>query len=108
MAQVGLSSVNVLELNSISVATDVADYDPLDMSLTFPIGTSDGTEVCANVTLTSDMLVECDEEFTVHLSLNSSKENLHLANNYTTVTIQDSDCKLYKLRFHVLLSDFVT
>ena len=60
------------------------------------MGSFDGTVMCANVTLLSDMTVECEEEFTVHLSLNSSKENLHLANNYTTVTIEDSDCKLRK------------
>ncbi len=47
--------------------------------------------MCTNVAVVSDGLVECEEEFTVELSLVTDKQNLDLGNNSTAITLVDSD-----------------
>ncbi len=47
--------------------------------------------VCVNVTVVPDLMVECVEDFTAVLTLDSIKDNLLLGNNSTTVTLTDSD-----------------
>ena len=46
---------------------------------------------CANVTVTIDSLVECEEDFTVKLMLDTIKDNLNLGNNSTHAILGDSD-----------------
>ena len=50
-----------------------------------------GAMECVNVTVNRDDLVECEEEFTLELTLNSSKDSLSLGNNVTVMTLVDSD-----------------
>ena len=58
----------------------------------FESGMSDGSVVCANVSLSMDSLIECEENFTVELTLETIKDCLSLGENTTTiVTLQDSD-----------------
>ena len=61
--------------------------------VTFMIGDADGQERCASIVLSEDDLVECEEDFTVSLALVTSKPNLSVGTDMTTVTISDSDCK---------------
>ena len=47
--------------------------------------------VCANVTVASDNLVECEEIFTLELFLDTIKDSLSVGNNSTLITLKDSD-----------------
>ena len=69
----------------------------MDVVVTFTPGLTDGAMMCANISLASDMMVECEEDFTVNLELNTIKDNLGLGSNSTRVTLVDSDCKLSNL-----------
>ncbi len=64
---------------------------PSDIPLIFPTDSSDGDVVCANVTVISDGMVECEEEFSVELTLDMIKDSLSLGNNSTLITLVDSD-----------------
>ena len=59
---------------------------------------------CINVTVNRDDLVEFEEEFSVELMLNSSKDNLSLGNNVTVVTLVDSDGMQKLTHFTLVLS----
>ncbi len=61
------------------------------MPLIFPINSSNGDMVCANVNVSFDGMVECEEEFNVGLTLDTIKDSLSLGNNSTLVTLVDSD-----------------
>lgn len=64
------------------------------MLLTFPSGSTDGAVVCANVTVIRDNMVECEEEFSLLLTLETATiKSLSLGNNTTSVVLRDSDCK---------------
>lgn len=63
----------------------------LNMPLQFISGSGNGAQMCANVTVIPDNLVECDEEFTLRLTLLTNKESLSLQNNFTSVVLLDSD-----------------
>ena len=64
----------------------------------FESGMSDGSMVCANVSLSMDGLIECEENFTVELTLDTVKDSLSLGvNTITVVTLQDSDSKCSEL-----------
>ena len=81
-------------MNLFHTATSGDDFTALSAEeVTFLVGDADGQERCATVDLTDDDLVECDEDFTVSLALVTSKPNLSLGTDMTTVTISDSDCK---------------
>ena len=70
------------------------DYVTLsNLALVFLSGSSDGDTVCANITVASDLLVECEEVFTVELTLDTTKDNLNVGNNSTFVTLMDSESK---------------
>ena len=74
--------------------------DPFGMIIpvVFQFGMSDGSMVCANVSLSMDGLIECEENFTVELTLDTVKDSLSLgANTVTVVTLQDSDGKCSEL-----------
>ena len=78
-----------------SASVEEGDFSPLNTALTFPTDSSDGDMVCANVTLLQDSMVECVEEFTVELMLDTNKDSLSLENNSTLITLLDSDCMLW-------------
>ena len=63
------------------------------MALAFPLGSSDGDTVCTNVTIASDGLVECEEDFTVEVILGTVEDNFDIGNNSTFVTLTDNDGK---------------
>ncbi len=58
--------------------------------------------VCANVTVVPDSMVECEEDFTVELTLDTIKDSLFRGNNLTRVTLMDSDSMLQILYFAVV------
>ena len=64
------------------------------MPVTFSSGSADGDKVCTNVTILLDDIVECEEYFTVELSLNTIGGGISLGNNLTAVTVMDSDGRL--------------
>ena len=61
------------------------------MSLIFLPGATNGESVCVNVTLLTDQLVECEEDFTVVLALDTVGDSVSLGNSSTAVTLLDSD-----------------
>ena len=66
----------------------------MSLPVIFESGMSDGSMVCANVSLSMDGLIECEENFTVELTLETVKDSLSLgANTTTVVALQDSDGK---------------
>ena len=68
------------------------DFSEMSLPVMFDSGMVDGSMVCANVTLSMDGLVECEESFTVELTLDTVKDSLSLgANSTTVVTLRDSD-----------------
>ncbi len=71
------------------------DFIALMKSVAFTPGFFDGNMVCANVTVFPDGLVECEEDFTVTLTLNTIEDNLFLGNNSTDVTLMDSDGMIF-------------
>ena len=80
----------------------MSGVNPFEMilSITFESGMSDGSMVCANVSLSMDGLIECEENFTVELALETVKDSLSLGVSTTTViTLQDSDGKCLKHSF---------
>ncbi len=77
---------------AFSASVEEGDFMPLNMPLIFPTDSSDGDMVCANVTVVSDDMVECEEEFSVELTLDTIKDSLSLGNNSTLIALVDSDC----------------
>ena len=68
---------------------------------------SDGSMVCTNVSFSIDGLIECEENITVELTLDTVKDSLSLGENTTTVvTLQDSDGKCLKHYFVQKLTEF--
>lgn len=53
-----------------------------------------GEQICANLTVVADSLVECEENFTITLDLMTSNEILRVGNAVTIVTITDIDGKI--------------
>ena len=69
------------------------DYQSLlNKPVMFYVGERNGSERCTNVTLNEDLLVECEEEFSVSLMIATDKPNLSLGNDVISVTIVDSNC----------------
>ena len=68
------------------------DYQSLvNEQLTFFPGDRNGSEWCTNITIQEDMLVECEEDFNITLSIVKEQQNLILGEATTTVSIVDSD-----------------
>ena len=68
------------------------DYQTLLNELVvFLVGDNNGTERCVNITIEEDMLVECEEDFNVTLTIITDKPNLILDQSTTIVSIIDSD-----------------
>ena len=68
------------------------DYQSLmNEMVVFLVGDNNGTERCVNITIEEDMLVECEEEFNVTLTIITDKPNLILDQSTTIVSIIDSD-----------------
>ena len=72
-------------------ASDPGDFAALSEPLSFTPGEGNGERVCVNVTLLSDGLVECEEDFTVVLTLDTDGDSVSLGNSSTVVTLLDSD-----------------
>ena len=84
------NSNNSLKISCVASSAD-GDFVGLDEVVVFESGSMNGAMECVNVTLNRDDLVEFEGEFTVELTLNSSKDSLSLGNNVTVVTLVDSD-----------------
>ena len=69
------------------------DFTAFSVPVTFPLGSMDSTMMCVNVTVFIDGLVECEEDFTLELDLNTDGDSIRLGNNYTGITLLDSDGK---------------
>ena len=70
------------------------DFSGMSLPVMFEFGMIDGSMVCENVSLSMDGIIECEENFTVNLILETIKGSLNLgANTTTVVTLQDSDGK---------------
>ena len=98
-------SRNIYHCISCELLSAIApeDYVEVMESLSFLPGFSDGDMVCTNVTVLADLMVECDETFSVHLGFISiSKNNLLLGVIYSTVTLVDSDGKNGKHNFVIV------
>ena len=67
------------------------DFLEVEKHLIFTSGSVDGTMECINVTVIADNLVECEEEFSVDLTLNTFKDSIKLGNNSTLITLEDSN-----------------
>ena len=81
-------------MNLATSGSSDVDFDALSMQpVVFQSGESDGAEMCVNISIRNDLTVECDENFTVSISLESDKNNLFLGQDLTTVTIKDSNSK---------------
>jgi hypothetical protein len=76
----------------IYILANTDDYSQLSsVLLTFTPGSANGTEVCSPITVVPDDLVECEESFTVALTLVTSGASISLGNRIGTVTLLDSD-----------------
>lgn len=67
------------------------DFISSSIPIFFSFGSVDGDVVCANVTVLPDGMIECEEDFVVNLALNTVGENIALGNNFTVVTLADSE-----------------
>ena len=79
--------------HSSTVASDVdGDYTAFSAEpLSFLSGSTDGSQVCSNISVASDGMVECEEDFTLLLALSTTESNLFLGNNSTAITLMDND-----------------
>ncbi len=48
------------------------------------------------MTVVPDMMVECEEDFTVELTLDTNKDSLSLGDSSTLITLVDSDGMQYR------------
>ncbi len=80
-----------MSIKTATASADDGDFTAISMLLSFISGSTDGDRVCVNITVFSDLLVECEEDFTVMLTLNTIEDNLLLENNSTFVTLMDND-----------------
>ena len=79
----------------IGTATEGSDFTAVSMSLTYPMGTTDGAnDQCIDVTSLVDDVFEGDETFTVELTGATSTADM------TTVTITDNDGQFSSVEFH--------
>lgn len=63
----------------------------LSAPLTFPLQSVNGEQICANLTVVADNLVESEENFTISLDLITLNEILTVGNAVVVVTITDID-----------------
>ena len=77
--------------NILLCTASSSDFNFAPSSLTFMSGEGNGVNECLTVSITDDNMVECDEQFTVSLTLNTEGDSLSTGNTLTTVTIMDDD-----------------
>lgn len=84
---------NFLHTFPLPTAISGSDFTPItSMTLTFSASSND-TEICVPVIALDDQLVECDEYYSIVLSLLSPiASSLNIASNETTITLIDADC----------------
>lgn len=66
------------------------DYNGISTQLEFPPGSKDGHELCVNITIANDLVLESFESFTVTLSNLVYAERATISLDTATVTIEDS------------------
>lgn len=69
------------------------DYESIMTTMDFDVDDGDGEMRCLNVTINEDDFVECDEDFTVELSLVTIGAAIALDNSTTVINILDDDCE---------------
>jgi hypothetical protein len=79
-------------LFTVFVAASTDDYSVnSSVPITFLPGSADRAEVCTPLTAFVDELVECEEDFSVLLALETPCSSLSLGNTVTAVTLVDGD-----------------
>lgn len=75
------------------LVASVDDYSLLNTSvlLTFSPGFSDGMQACTPITTNADLLVECEEDFSVTMTLVTQCPSIQLGNDMISVTLLDSN-----------------
>ena len=66
------------------------DFDEVNADLSFPAGSGDLSEVCANVTIIDNMAFEDSESFLLHITFMEAGI-VEIPPMYTTVFITDND-----------------
>ena len=85
-----ISNKTLLIVNTSAMSGD--DFSGMSLPVMFESGMSDGSMICANMSLSMDGLIECEENFMVELTLETVKDSLGLGRTtITVVTLQDSD-----------------
>ena len=82
-------------LHLFCIASAGVDFAELmEQEVIFEVGVTDGMSRCADITLIADNLVECEENFTISLALETmDKPNIMLGAGMTTteITIDDAN-----------------
>lgn len=68
-----------------------SDYESVDITVSFPENSEDGSQSCFDVSITNDTLFEKTQNFSLHIG--AVEDNVHVHNEYFIVSIHDDDCK---------------
>ena len=68
-----------------------SDYTAVEKILSLPVGSESGDEICVEVPIIDDMIVEETEEFFIHLLVNDLNVDVPMAYAYANVHIIDND-----------------
>ena len=77
------------------MVTGGKDYYPVSSALRFPTSSRNGSQVCVNVTVVDDPVLEGTESFNVYLT--TSDSNAKLLSDLLEIIIQDNDGKFCSL-----------
>ena len=69
------------------------DFIEFARNLTFAAGSGDGALMCLSVIVLEDDVIEGEEDFSITLSLVTSRTSLSLGNSVMNVTLTDNDGK---------------
>ena len=69
----------------------------MEKILSLPVGSESGDEVCINVPIIDDTIVEDAEEFVIHLLVHDLNVDVPMAYAYANVQIMDNDGMIYVL-----------
>ena len=67
-----------------------SDFDEVNAGLSFPDGSENLSEVCANVTIIDNLAFEDTESFTLHIASMEAGVSI-LSPVYSTISITDND-----------------
>ena len=71
------------------------DYNISDTVTALIFTAGDMSEQCAYITIVDDIILEYDEQFSVHLDTHDD-DDVKLLKNNATIDIVDDDCKFWK------------